>query len=90
MHPFVLKKLLGKSVKLQMWLNMSVFPIAVVTSRSLFLGTVPIGTISPFLVPIWSLFYQTGPYSAKIVVQSRNIILAMTHWQLMPSDWSTN
>ena len=65
-------------------------PSAVVTSRSLFLGTVPIGTISPFLVPIWSLFYQTGPYSAKIVVQSRNIILAMTHWQLMPSDWSTN
>ena len=40
----------------------------------LFLGTVPIGTISRFLVPILSLFYQTGLYSAKIVVQSRNII----------------
>ena len=43
--------------------------LPVLTSRSLFLGT-----ISPFLVPIWSLFHQTGPYSAKIVVQTRNII----------------
>jgi hypothetical protein len=35
----------------------------------------PYSTISPFLVPIWSLFYQTGPYSAKIAVRARNIML---------------
>ena len=41
------------------------------TSLSLFLGTVPLETISPFVVPIRSLSYQTGPFSAKIVVWAR-------------------
>ena len=60
-----------------------VFRLPVLTSRSLFLGIVPIGTIWPFLVPIWSLFYQTGPYSAKIVVRTPNIIPTMPYWQLI-------
>ena len=60
------------------------------TSPSLFFGVVTIGTISPFLVPILSLFYQTGPFFAKIVGWTRKIIPAMAHWQLMPFVWSTN
>ena len=42
--------------------------------RSLFIGTVPIGTICQILVPIWSLFLNFGPYSDNSTLPSDKIV----------------
>ena len=47
--------------------------LAVLTSRSLFL--VSIGTISPHLVSIWSLFLEFGPYFSNNYVRTKVCIL---------------
>ena len=43
------------------------------TSRSLFLGIVSIGTISPNLVSNWSLFLEFGPYFSKNYVITKKL-----------------
>ena len=72
-HNFQILFRLFVYVCLEVLIKFELHKPAVWSSRSLFLGKVPMGTISNILVPIWYLFYDFGPYSE---IFSRKY----THW----------